>query len=96
MVSNINTFKTKITFTYPFDFPDLGSLIIRISLTLPQLFDLKNDPDELINLAKQRPDLVEYFENLVTEKRKTTHTESYQDQEENEEIEEQVSHLGHI
>ena len=60
------------------------------------LYDLKNDPDELINLAKQRPDLVEYFENLVTEKRKTTHTESYQDQEENEEIEEQVSHLGHI
>ena len=60
------------------------------------LFDLKNDPDELINLAKQRPDLVEHFENMITEKRKTPHQESYQDPEENEKIEKQVSHLGHV
>ena len=60
------------------------------------LFDLKNDPNELINLAKQRPDLVEHFENMITEKRKTPHQESYQDPEENEKIEEQVSHLGHV
>jgi len=28
--------------TYPLDFPDLGSLMIRISLTFPQLLCLKN------------------------------------------------------
>ena len=75
---------------YPGTFDPIHNGHIDIAARASKLFD------ELINLAKQRPDLVEYFENLVTEKRKTTHTESYQDQEENEEIEEQVSHLGHI
>ena len=60
------------------------------------LYDLKDDPDELTNLAKQRPDLVEYFENLIHDKQKNPHQESYQDPEENEKIEEQVTRLGHV
>ena len=61
-----------------------------------ELYDLKNDPDELTNLAKQRPDLVEYFENLIREKYKNKHEESYQDEEENAKIEKRMLSMGHV
>lgn len=61
-----------------------------------ELYDLKNDPDELTNLAKQMPDLVEYFENLIREKYKNKHEESYQDEEENAKIEKRMLSMGHV
>ena len=61
-----------------------------------ELYDLKNDPDELTNLAKQMPDLVEHFENLIREKYKNKHEESYQDEEENAKIEKRMLSMGHV
>lgn len=58
------------------------------------LFNLKNDPDEIVNLAKDRVDIVEKMEKLLQNKRKNSIKDEEIDDEETRQIERDLKPLG--
>ncbi len=59
-----------------------------------ELFDLKNDPDEIYNIAQERPDIVKEMESILTEVRKNAISQDDVDPEETKRIEDMLKPFG--